>query len=94
MQIHVTRTASLNTKDLAKHPRYKPFGGGQTICPGRFVARQEVYVFVTLILHRFRGKLASEQAFLRFELATPTTGIISPKKGDDVVISVEREGSV
>ncbi len=83
-----------NNKDLARHPSYKPFGGGVTLCPGRFIARQEVFVFVTLLLHRLRGKLAGgEQAFPRFELETPTTGIISPKTGDDVIFSVELEHS-
>ncbi len=81
-------------KDLARHPSYKPFGGGVTMCPGRFVARQEVFVFVALLLHRFQGKLAGgEQKFPRFELETPTTGIISPKTGDDVVVVVDCRNS-
>ena len=72
---------------LSRHASYKPFGGGATMCPGRFVARQEVYVFVTLFLHRFESHMGQSRSnFPRFELETPTTGIISPKGGDDVVV--------
>ena len=75
----------LKDKELSNHPSYKPFGGGMTMCPGRFVARQEVYIFVTLILHRFESRLTTtDQPMPRFELNTPTTGIISPVIGDDV----------
>lgn len=80
-----------NQKDLARHPSYKPFGGGVTKCPGRFVAHQETYIFVTLLLHSLKAELANggqQQHFPRFDLDTPTTGIISPKIGDDVVLSV------
>jgi len=78
-------------KDLERHQSFKPFGGGATKCPGRLVARQEVFVFVTLVLHRLKGNLASleePQKFPRMELETPTTGVIDPKQGDDVVINV------
>lgn len=82
-----------HNKDLSRHPSYKPFGGGLTMCPGRFVARQEVFVFITLLLHRFHGRLApGGQSFPRLDLETPTAGIISPKMGDDVVVSVGSKG--
>lgn len=91
---HCDPDRCFHNKDLARHPSYKPFGGGVTMCPGRFVARQEVFVSITLLLHRFHGKLApGEQMFPWFELETPTTGIISPKTGDDVVVSVESKDS-
>jgi hypothetical protein len=40
-------------KNLARSKSFHPFGGGVTYCPGRFVARQ-VYMFVMMVLHRFR----------------------------------------
>lgn len=85
----------LRDKTLANHPSYKPFGGGVTICPGRFLARQEVYVFVTLILHRFDSQLADKkQAMPRFEFGVPASGVLDPKHGDDVhvVITNNRPG--
>ncbi|KAL8729917.1 MAG: hypothetical protein Q9181_004832 [Wetmoreana brouardii] len=74
-------------KTLARHPSYMPFGGGVTKCPGRFVARREVFVFATLVLHRFDSALTdSAEAMPRLELNTPTTGVISPKAGDDLYV--------
>ena len=75
-------------KDLSRHRSYKPFGGGRTMCPGRFVARQEVYTFIALLLHKFTIALKAEESFPRFDLDVPTTGVISPKPGDDVNISI------
>ena len=43
----------LGNKNLAKSPSYKPFGGGQYLCPGRFLARRVVFTFITLALSRF-----------------------------------------
>ena len=80
----------MKDKDLSNHPSYKLFGGGMTMCPGRFVARQEVYIFVALILHRFESKLTNKnQPMPKFELNTPTTGIISPILGDDVQVALQ-----
>ncbi|KAL8783070.1 MAG: hypothetical protein Q9213_004882 [Squamulea squamosa] len=74
---------------LAKHPCYKPFGGGLTKCPGRFVAHRETYIFIALMLHRFESELsAKSQAMPRMEFDTPTTGVISPKFGDDVFVQI------
>ena len=82
----------LRNKELSRHPSYKPFGGGATMCPGRFVARQETFVFIAMLLHRFEPSLAPGTLdFPRFELETPTTGIISPKSGDDVVVTVNEK---
>ncbi|KAL8726311.1 MAG: hypothetical protein Q9166_006789 [cf. Caloplaca sp. 2 TL-2023] len=79
----------LRDEKLAKHPSYKPFGGGLTKCPGRFVARQETYIFIALMLHRFESELSTKtQGMPRMELDTPTTGVISPKSGDDVSIHI------
>lgn len=76
---------------MERHPSYKPFGGGATKCPGRNVAKQEVFVFISLVLHRFKGELASpavSQRFPQMQFATPTTGVVDPKPGEDVVISL------
>ena len=59
------------------------------MCPGRFVARQVTLVFIAM-LHRFEPKLAAgNYEFPRFELETPTTGIISPRSGDDVIVTLK-----
>ena len=75
-------------KSLVKSESYRPFGGGVSYCPGRFVAKQTVKVFIALVLHRFEIGLASTQKFPAMEETKPTTGMMSPAKGQDVLISV------
>lgn len=43
---------------LQRSTSWRPFGGGNTHCPGRFIARREVYMFLSLVLFRFDVKLA------------------------------------
>jgi cytochrome P450 len=43
----------LRNKDLSKSSSFRPFGGGSTYCPGRYVARREVLVFIALAVCRF-----------------------------------------
>ena len=45
-------------KALARSPGYRPFSGGSTLCPGRFLANSEVLMFVAMVLWRFDIKVA------------------------------------
>ena len=49
----------LERKALQRDPYFRPFGGGTTYCPGRFLARREVFAFITLALCRFEVCLSS-----------------------------------
>ena len=87
----------LKNSSLAKDPSYRPFGGGSTFCPGRFIARQEVFIFVALAVHRFGIELASTagasgglQTFPKLESKKPTTGIMSPQTGEDLLVTVKQ----
>lgn len=84
----------LKNKGLAISKSYKPFGGGSTMCPGRFVARSEIYIFIALVLHRFDVRLApaeggGEQAFPVLDRKKPSLGVMGPVKGHDVLVSVK-----
>ncbi|KAI8944156.1 cytochrome P450 [Xylaria longipes] len=48
----------LKNKALARHSSFRPFGGGLTYCPGRVLAKEEVYGFVAIMMHRFDMQLA------------------------------------
>ena len=83
----------LRSKDLNKNPSYKPFGGGSTLCSGRFIAKYEVIAFVALVINRFDmslvgGEKGEEQQFPRFNRTKPGLGIMEPKDGDDLIIDV------
>ena len=83
----------LRAKDLSKSPSYKPFGGGSTLCSGRFIARYEVIAFVALLINRFDLRLVEEgegapPMFPRFNRTKPGLGIMEPKDGDDLAVEV------
>ena len=72
---------------LTRHPSWRPFGGGSTQCPGRFVAEQAAVVFVAIVLHRFDITLAPPtQSFPLPEEGNPVLGLMDPKKGCDLQV--------
>ena len=81
---------------LKKSPSYRPFGGGTTYCPGRFLARREVLAFVALALNRFESVIVHEGGrrshFPRLETGKPSLGIMAPVVGDDVTIRIRYKG--
>lgn len=83
----------LRNKDLVKSSSYRPFGGGTTHCPGRFLARREVLTFVALVVDRFELELAGDvgtsgTAFPKLEDRKPCLGIMGPLTGEDVIVKV------
>ncbi|KAJ4405282.1 hypothetical protein N0V82_010344 [Gnomoniopsis sp. IMI 355080] len=79
---------------LSKNSSFRPFGGGNGFCPGRFLARREVYMFAALFLFRFDvrlgGKTESKRAFPKMDVATRTGGILRPIPGDDLILEVRQ----
>lgn len=85
----------LRNESLSKSPSFRPFGGGSTYCPGRYVAKREVLVFIALALCRFDGiSMASNegQKFPKLDTKTPSLGIMMPMAGEDVQITVRKLG--
>ena len=90
----------LRKKDLARNVNYKPFGGGSTLCSGRFIAKREVVSFIALLLNRFEielprmadgGEKGSAQQFPRFDYTKPGLGIMDVKDRDDLIITMRRK---
>ena len=82
---------------LARDPSFQPFGGGSTLCPGRFIARQEVFTFVALFLHRFDAEIvpANDAAkgarpFPKLDVKKPTTAVMGPQPGEDVILRIKK----
>jgi len=81
----------LNDKSLLKSTSYRPFGGGSTLCPGRFIAKREVLMFVALVLFRFDISLAEKKdrrvpKFPKQDVSIPSGGIMGPLPGEDVIL--------
>lgn len=75
---------------LAKSSSYRPFGGGTTYCPGRFLAKREVLTFVACALNRFDLSAigSGQQTFPRLETRKPSLGVLAPVSGDDLTFRV------
>ena len=71
---------------LLRKSTWRPFGGGQTMCPGRFVAKNAVVTFIAMLFHRYELELAHEQRFPRAEMGNPVLGIMANKNGDDLMV--------
>lgn len=89
----------LKNKSLKRSPSWRPFGGAATHCPGRFLARREVYMFVAVVLFRFDIRLApggneGKQKFPKLDESIPSGGVLMPVPGDDVVVEVRRAGGI
>ena len=85
----------LRSKELARGPSFKPFGGGQHLCPGRFLAKQAIFAFVALALSRFDVCLDGDgggddgsfkQAFPHPGNLKPGLATLGPREGDDVFV--------
>jgi cholesterol 7alpha-monooxygenase len=87
----------LQNKSLGRHSSFRPFGGGSTYCPGRVLAKEEVYGFIAILLHRFDLKLAPEKGergvkppFPLLDVTTPGLGITGPVKSMDVIVDMKK----
>ena len=84
----------LSGKHLSRSLSFRPFGGGQHLCPGRFLARQAVFTFVAVALSRFHISLDTAtsqdgkggQRFPRADESKPALGALAPISGDKVVL--------
>lgn len=86
----------LKNSQLKQSPSFKPFGGGSTYCPGRFLARQEVMTFVAVVLHRFDvtlsqadGTYSKKQRMPRINHRTLAVSLMSPMAGEDLLLDVK-----
>jgi cytochrome P450 len=74
---------------LKRNPSLRPFGGGSTLCPGRFIAKHTTLVFIALALQRFDMNLdPPSQPFPIPEEGNPTLGLVDLKKGYDLKVKL------
>lgn len=90
--------AAKEGRGASRDPNFRPFGGGTTICPGRFIARREVLAFVGFALVRFEMSLDGNicdgngqewrSRFPTLEEGKPCLGMMPPAEGENVYIKV------
>lgn len=90
-------TRFLNTRFLTRNPSFRPFGGGASFCPGRTLAKQEVFSLVATLLHRFQVRLAwvgkERQPFPIMNDRTPSLGLNGPIAGMDIIVNLKEKNS-
>lgn len=83
-----------DSSGLARSPAFRPFGGGVTLCPGRFLARQEVLMFVATLLWRYDVRVVAERGdggrdgFPKPKDRQPPLGMMGPIKGHDIAVEL------
>ena len=92
----------LRNSNLSKSPSFRPFGGGRTYCPGRYLAEREILTFVALALHRFDIRITASRShhgdkarnviprFPRIDKKKFCLGIMEPIEGDDLILDIMR----
>jgi cytochrome P450 len=76
-------------EDLTKSSSFRPFGGGISHCPGRFIAQQEIKMVIVLLLKNWEVHIADGSGMPELETRIPTTGIMGPKDGGDVFLRMK-----
>ena len=67
-----------------------------SLCPGRKIAKEQVFAFVAILIHRLDIKLNQDmrQEFPKLNVSTPALGVMGPAKGMDVFVDLSQvEGS-
>ncbi|QDS69852.1 hypothetical protein FKW77_000278 [Venturia effusa] len=88
-----------NDPCLVKSPAYRPWGGGTTYCPGRYVAKLEIFYFIALALNRFNLSLSDEddrgyrvqQKRPAFDMKSPCMGVRNSIGDADVWVRLAPE---
>jgi cytochrome P450 len=84
----------LHNPELAKHPSFRPFGGGTTFCPGRFLAQNEATTVVALALSRFEIELENPgESLPGMDERKPCLGIMGLKEGVDISVRMKEKKS-
>ena len=77
--------------DLDRHPSFKPFGGGASLCPGRHIAKLEILSFVAFVLHHYDVEPHSSYPGLpRRNERIPTMGVPNPVDIDTILVNVSK----
>ncbi|KAK3303785.1 putative cytochrome p450, partial [Chaetomium strumarium] len=78
--------------NLTRSDNWRPFGGGSTMCPGRYVAKRAVMLFVAMLLRRFELEMVGgpDTPVPDAEQGKPVLGIMSVKEGQDLMVRLTR----
>lgn len=95
---------------LQSSKSYRPFGGGTTLCPGRFMAKRSIKYAIAAILTNFEVELGADKTraavggkggsatgrmpFPMIDHTKPSPGVSLPARGQDVVLILRKSGAM
>lgn len=80
----------IRNEKLLRSQSWRPFGGGSTMCPGRYVAKQAVCTFVVMLFSSYNLQIEPGQVIPEAETQKPVLGIMDRKEGSsDVFIRMK-----
>jgi|SRR3569833_1484274 len=79
----------LKRPELTRSYSFRPWGGGNTMCPGRHVAKRVVLVWLAVLLRRFDVETDGPQPFPGAEEGKPVIGLMSVKSGEDLRVRLK-----
>ncbi|KAF2652997.1 cytochrome P450, partial [Lophiostoma macrostomum CBS 122681] len=68
---------------LSKSQSYRPWGGGHTLCPGRFLAKRSANAFVAILVTKYNVTVQSD-TFPKSDGARPSPGVVTIGRGEDL----------
>lgn len=77
----------------ARGGSWRPFGGGKTVCTGRFVAEHMIKSCVAIILRRFDLSVLGGAHVPRGDECTPGLGIMGLRAGEDFKVKITARAS-
>lgn len=89
---------------LTSSKSYRPFGGGHTLCPGRFLAKRAIAYVIASAVTKFEVSLDVEMTrklvggsgklpdFPRMDATKPSPGASLPFRGEDVILVIKKTG--
>lgn len=81
------------SNDLTKSQSWRPFGGGKSLCTGRYVARHVSFMFVAILLRRFDVVMIGNPKFPTGDTGKPVLGMMSIKDDEDYLVEIRERAS-
>jgi len=69
---------NIERKRQAKERMMRQFGGGVSLCPGRFFANYEVWSLLSCLIWQYDMSVKEGEKILTVDLRTPNLGVMSP----------------
>lgn len=76
------------SNDLTKSSSWRPFGGGKSMCTGRYVARHVSFMFIAMLLRRFDVVIVGNPKFPTGDTGKPVLGMMSIKDDEDYLVEM------